>query len=77
MYVGKLIKERREKINASQHCIAGFFGYSSGQYISNIERGVCSFPLGKARSLRKLLGINKHEMQDAYRKDFEEKISQI
>ena len=77
MYVGNLIKLHREKSKVSQGWLAEWFGYGSGQYISNIERGMNSFPIKRARDLRKYLGIKKCDLQEAYRLDFEDKIRNV
>ena len=77
MHIGDLIRRQREKRQVSQACLAEWFGYGTGQFISNIERGVYSFPIEKARDLRMYLKIKKSDIQEAYRKDFEDKIRHI
>ncbi|MCB9072904.1 MAG: helix-turn-helix transcriptional regulator [Bdellovibrionaceae bacterium] len=38
------LRERRLKSNITQKEMAEICGYESSQYISNIERGLCSIP---------------------------------
>ncbi len=56
-YFGQLWKAAREKANLTQHQVAEELGYTSGQFISNVESGRCRFPesqLSKLQSLYKL-----------------------
>jgi len=43
----KLIKERREVVGISQTSLAYALGYKNGQFVSNAERGLSSFPAEK------------------------------
>ncbi|MGE4131013.1 MAG: helix-turn-helix domain-containing protein [Bdellovibrionales bacterium] len=43
--LGKFLRKAREKANLTQADVAEFLGYSSPQFISNIERGVSVAPL--------------------------------
>jgi len=67
--IQKLIKTAREKTNHSQTDLARLLGFKNGQYISNVERGLCSFPLKKAIKLCELLAIDKVDFYLAYTKD--------
>lgn len=45
----------------SQGAVATELGYSSPQYISNIERGLCATSLNQLAKFRKIYGVPKAE----------------
>lgn len=49
--IGKYLKEKRIAKGLSQHQVAAKLGYGSSQFVSNVERGMCGFPLVKLRKL--------------------------
>lgn len=49
--MGKYLKEKRLTKGLSQHQVAAKLGYGSSQFVSNVERGMCGFPLVKLRKL--------------------------
>jgi transcriptional regulator with XRE-family HTH domain len=59
----------RIRCGLSQSEIAGHFGYTSSQFISNIERGISFVPIDKIKALCKLLNIDKNDYLKAYYKD--------
>lgn len=72
--VGEFIKLRRRLVNLSQEALAKKLGYKNGQYISNVERGLCMFPMDKLYSLSKLLHVDIELIADQYAKDSKEKV---
>lgn len=54
--VGQLFKKIREDRNLTQHSVAAALGYTSPQFISNIERGICNAPLMNNKKLTKIYG---------------------
>lgn len=58
----EFLTERRLKLNISQKTLAEELGYKTGQYISNIERGVCPFPASKIYDLSKLIQIEPEKI---------------
>lgn len=56
--VAKLIKESREAKGLSQKDVSERLGFTSPQMISNIERGLCGFPVSRGRKLCRLLDID-------------------
>lgn len=52
--LGKHLKEIRAKANLSQGEVAKRLGYSSPQFISNIERGISVAPLNLLAKMTKL-----------------------
>lgn len=53
--LGKYIKEARKERGLLQTDLSNKLGWATAQYISNIERGTCSFPLKKLKLLSKIL----------------------
>lgn len=47
----------RERAGLSQAALAKILGYSSPQFISNIERGRCEIPVSKFKLLAKKIKI--------------------
>lgn len=72
--LNELIREKRIEQNLSQNELGRKLGYRQGQYISNIERGLCGFPLKEAKQLCKILGISKKEYIETYLSDEKKKI---
>lgn len=68
-------KKRREASGHSQRTVAKELGYSSPQFISNWERGLCGPPLKKLPRIIDLYGLNRVEvvtvMMKAYKKELE------
>jgi transcriptional regulator with XRE-family HTH domain len=71
-HVGFLIKEAREAKNITQFNLGLKAGFSTGQYISNAERGNSGISLKFAKKICKILEINPHKMRSAIEKDFSE-----
>lgn len=57
--MAKLIKKKRAEKKLSQGQLSFKLGYKNGQFISNVERGLCGIPAKKASTLCKILGIDK------------------
>jgi transcriptional regulator with XRE-family HTH domain len=55
--LGAFLREYREKSCLSQGFVAKSLGYSSPQFVSNFERGLCSPPFNKLRILVDLYKI--------------------
>jgi transcriptional regulator with XRE-family HTH domain len=56
--VGKHLKSSREKANLTQAEASKAFGYTSSQFISNIERGVSVAPLALLAKMVRLYKAN-------------------
>jgi transcriptional regulator with XRE-family HTH domain len=54
----------------SQSDLAAKLGYTTGQFISNIERGLADLPADKLSTVCQLLNIPKEEMCDAVVADY-------
>lgn len=53
---GMVMRESREKTGLTQAEVAIRLGYSSAQFISNSERGLCRFPFKKFKHLSRIYG---------------------
>jgi transcriptional regulator with XRE-family HTH domain len=52
--LGVFFKEKRSNMGMTQLDVARKLGYTSAQFISNFERGLCSLPLPAIRKLTQL-----------------------
>lgn len=72
-HIAKLVKEKRvahpERLSQSE--LSHRLGYKNGQFISNVERGLCSIPLKGLAKLSEVLGIDQEKIKSAILKDFE------
>lgn len=53
---GDLLRKARTSVNMSQKEFCEKLGYSTGQYLSNIERGYSRLPIGKFPDVAKIFG---------------------
>lgn len=58
---GQYLRQARESKNLTQGQVASKLGYTSAQFISNFERGICAPAEDKMKDLMKLLGLSKKE----------------
>lgn len=72
-YIAKLVKEKRlaHPGKLSQSELSNKLGYKNGQFISNVERGLCSIPLKSLGTFCEILDIPKQELMDTMLKDLE------
>ena len=57
--VATVVKKYREKLgNLSQLEMSNKLGYKNGQFISNVERGLCGMPFKKLNDTAKILNID-------------------
>jgi transcriptional regulator with XRE-family HTH domain len=61
---GTMLAQARVNAGISQIALAKKMGYSSPQYVSNWERGICGPPLDKLHVLSKSLRINPEIILD-------------
>lgn len=59
----------------SQNEVSALLGYKNGQFVSNVERGLCSVPLKKLDKLAITLNISREDLKAAILKDFETTLS--
>jgi transcriptional regulator with XRE-family HTH domain len=60
--LGDFLQAKRVKSGLSQGDVATKLGYSSPQFISNFERGLCAPPLNKLKLLVQLYDLNGEEV---------------
>lgn len=60
--LGDFLQSKRVKAGLSQGDVAAKLGYSSPQFISNFERGLCAPPLNKLKMLVQLYDLNGDEV---------------
>ena len=58
------LKEKRLEAGLTQKAVAEKFGYTSGQFVSNWERGLVMPPLKTIRQLAELYGANLNEIYE-------------
>src|SRR5262245_17355954 len=61
--LGNYLKEKREKRGFTQRQVSDYLGYSSPQFVSNVERGLCHLPL---KAIRKLIGYYELDAREVY-----------
>ncbi len=69
--LGNFLQTKRTKIGLSQGDVASKLGYSSPQFISNFERGLCAPPLNKLKLLVQLYDLNGEEVMKLMLKEQE------
>lgn len=75
--IANLIKTKRinHPKSYSQVQLSELLGYKNGQFISNVERGLCSVPLNMIKKVSEILEIPPHELKESLLKDHEETLS--
>ena len=75
--VAALIRTKRisHPNNYSQSDLSVLLGYKNGQFISNVERGICSVPLKMMKNIADVLEISPTELKASILKDHEETLS--
>ncbi len=75
-HIAKLIKEKRKghPQGYSQSELSSLLGYKNGQFISNVERGLCNIPLKMLVKVSHVLGISMEEIKTAVMSDHERTI---
>ncbi len=60
--LGEHLQAKRVKVGLSQGSVARKLGYSSPQFVSNFERGLCAPPLNKLKLLVELYDMKGEEV---------------
>jgi transcriptional regulator with XRE-family HTH domain len=78
MHVATLIKSKRLEKKFSQQDLSAKLGFTNkqGQFISNIERGLCNLPVQRAKILCELLDIDQETIKSAMILDFTRNVNQ-
>jgi len=59
-------KIMREKTGLTQKDVSEALGYSTPQFISNVERGRCRFPVEKLPKIRKMYRMSVEQVVDLF-----------
>jgi transcriptional regulator with XRE-family HTH domain len=62
--LGDYLKTARSKVDLTQANVSERFGYSSPQYVSNIERGISVMPLKLLARMLKLYKVGHQEAME-------------
>lgn len=75
--VAVLIKTKRfnHPKKYSQSELSVLLGYKNGQFISNVERGLCNVPLKMMKRIADILDISPEELKKTLLKDHEETLA--
>lgn len=57
-------REFREKAGLTQREVSDALGYTTPQFISNVERGRCRFPVEKLPKLKRLYRLSNDQVVD-------------
>mgnify|MGYP003642788296 CR=1 FL=1 len=76
-HIGKYVRENRLNHPQfySQNQLSKLLGYKNGQFISNVERGLCGIPLKGIAKLIEVLGLDENELKAAMQRDYEETLN--
>ena len=71
--IAKLIKEKRlaHPKRYSQSDLSNLLGYKNGQFISNVERGLCNIPYKVLPKVMSILNVSAEELKEAILRDEE------
>lgn len=75
--VGTLVKDARLRKELGQDAVAISAGFRNGQFISNVERGLCSVPATKIWKVCEQLKINVRDMKEAMTTDYRENLDRL
>ncbi|HRO67661.1 MAG TPA: helix-turn-helix transcriptional regulator [Pseudobdellovibrionaceae bacterium] len=75
--LGAYLRGKRENAELSQGDVAGKLGYSTAQYISNFERGVCQPSLKIISRLAKIYKADMDELFEVIMKQQRIEISKV
>ena len=73
-HIATLIKTKRiaHPKGLSQSDLSILLGYKNGQFISNVERGLCNIPLKNMKKISEVLEINPEELKQTILKDLDD-----
>merc|ERR1712003_425923 len=74
--IATLIRAKRRSLSpkVSQQDLSYKLGYKNGQFISNIERGLCSVPLRSLGTICDVLDVSRQELKETLLKDYAQTI---
>jgi len=72
--IAKVVRENRVRVGVSQTDLSNQLGYKNGQFVSNVERGLCSINHKKIDKLSKIIGAEPDDVRMAIIQDVALKI---
>jgi transcriptional regulator with XRE-family HTH domain len=77
-FVSTLVIQKRKKLQMSQTVLSARLGWSNknAQYVSNVERGICQFPIKSIKMLSIALQTPVEEVINAFVEDYRRSIQQ-
>ena len=79
--MAKVVRKYRLSANKgrgySQGELSNLLGYKNGQFVSNIERGLCGLPLEQVIAFCRLTEAKMCEVREALREDFDNHIAKV
>jgi transcriptional regulator with XRE-family HTH domain len=75
--IASLVKSYRTPKGISQTQLSKELGYKNGQFISNVERGLCSIPFEKIPTLSKILDVPADKVKEAILSDYSTNIDRF
>jgi len=73
-HISNYLKARRAEVGISQGDLSRSIGFKNGQYISNIERGLCSIPSAKITALATSLKTKPRDIIDVMVMDYHDNV---
>lgn len=73
-HLSRILKVSRENADLTQADVSVKFGYTSPQFISNMERGICAIPTPLLPRFSKIYNVPLSKLIDAKVKDYREKL---
>jgi len=71
-HIARVVRVHREALGISQYHLSQDLGFKNGQFVSNVERGLCSILIRKVGLLVELLSIPYLDVEEAMIKDHRE-----
>lgn len=68
--VGRYFRQKRVAVGLTQIDLSRILGYSTSQFVSNWERGLCMPPLNSMAKLSEVLKIPKKEIVDMLTEEY-------
>lgn len=75
--IATAIRQHRNAKGISQSELSKLIGYKNGQFISNIERGLCSLPFEKIVPICKYISADPSVIREAMVADYHAKITEV
>lgn len=73
-YLAAAMRTLRSQTTFSQEDVSRLVGYKNGQFVSNMERGICGLPLAKVKLLCEVLECSPDTIKSAMLMDLSAEI---